>query len=132
MTVDDIYSLSKAWMFERMSSDVWDNYILPITNKVLGEIWEENNMLRMRRDKLPLLTMPVVTSRSDDLDDLGIEPEYQRDVIPKGIDSNLLMDDDLARKAIYDTEYNNARVAHQVILPVCIIERMYKEAEDAV
>lgn len=131
MTVDDIYYISKAYMFERMGSTVWDNYILPVTNKIIGEIWQENNMLRMKKGLLPLLKMPVAQLRTDDLDDLGIMEEYQRDVIPKGIDAMLLMDDDLARMGKYEAEYNNARVMHQVLVPVCKIEKLYKEAEDA-
>ncbi len=131
MTVDDVYYLSKAWMFERMSSDVWDNYILPVTNKIIAEIWEENNMLRMKKGLLPLLSCPRAQYRTDDLDDLGIMEEYQIDVIPKGIDAMLLLDDDMAKSGRYDTEYNNARVMHQVILPWCVIEHLYKEAEDA-
>lgn len=132
MTVQEIYTLCKAWMFEKPSSAIYDNYILPIMNKVLAEVYEENNMLRMKRGYLPLLEIPKVTSITDDLDTIGIMPEYQRDVIPKGIDSNFLMDDDLNKMSKYDVEYNNARVAHQVLLSYAKIAKLTEEAENAV
>lgn len=128
MTVEEIYKESIAWIFEKPSSQIYDNYILPITRKVLAEIFEENNMLRMKRDMLPLLEIPTVSDRKDNLDDLGILPEYQRNVIPKGIDSNFLMDDDLNKMSKYDVEYNNARVSLQVMVPQDKVEKLRKKA----
>ena len=130
MTVEEIYRESIAWIFEKSSSQIYDNYILPITRKVLAEIFEENNLLRMKRDMLPLLEIPTVSSRKDNLDDLGILPEYQRNVIPKGIDSNFLMDDDLNKMSKYDVEYNNARVALLVMVPQDKVEYLRKKAEE--
>ena len=133
MTVEEIYKESIAWIFEKPSSQIYDNYILPITRKVLAEIFEENNLLRMKRDMLPLLEIPTVSNRKDDLDDLGILPEYQRNVIPKGIDSNFLMDDDLNKMSKYDVEYNNARVALLAMVPQDKVEKLRKKAlENAV
>ena len=128
MTVEEIYRESIAWIFEKPSSQIYDNYILPITRKVLAEIFEENNLLRMKRDMLPLLEIPTVSDRKDDLDDLGILPEYQRNVIPKGIDSNFLMDDDLNKMSKYDVEYNNARVALLAMVPQDKVEELRKKA----
>lgn len=102
-------------MFEKPSSTIYDNYIIEITNKVLAEVFEENNMLRMFKGKEPFtdITEHQVSSLDDEID---YEPEYLLDVIPKGIDSNFLMDDDLSKMSIYQVEYNNARVAHQCIV----------------
>ena len=113
MTVNDLYKLTKAWMFEKNTSTIYDNYILPITNKVLAEVAEENNMARMFRGLRPLESIPQVTSLNDDLTDMGIMEEYQLEVIPKGVDANFLMDDDLNKMSLYQTEYNNARVKCQ-------------------
>ena len=58
----------------------------------------------------------------------SFEDEYLFDVIPKGIDANFLMDDDLSKMSIYQTEYNNARVYRQCLVPACKIEKLTKEA----
>ena len=125
MTVEEIYSMSKAWFFERPGSKNYDEFILPVFNKVLAEIYDDNNMLRMRNGKEALESIPYVTSRSDDLDELGIEEVYQRNVLPKGINANLLLDDDKGKMSKYDTEYENAVAQYKVILP-----SSYFEVED--
>lgn len=116
MTVQDIYKKSKSWMFEKPSSNIYDDYIIDIINKVLAETYEENNMCRVFNNLDPLTAIPQVSSTSDDLTNMGIMTEYQLDVIPKGIDANFLMDDDLSKMSKYDVEYNNARVAHQKLI----------------
>jgi len=130
MTVDEIYKECTAWIFEKPSSNIYDNYILPITRKVLAEIYEENNLLRIKKGMLPLLEIPTVSNITDDLDDIGILPEYQRNVIPKGIDSNFLMDDDLNKMSKYDVEYNNARVALLAMVPQDVYEKQMKKAKE--
>ena len=137
MTLNDLYQKTKAWMFYEPSSPVYDNYIIEIANKVLAEIYEENNMLRMFKGKLPFIDGVLahqVSSLTDELSDveggLGYEDEYLLDVIPKGIDANFLIDDDLGKMSIYQTEYNNARVMHQVLLSKCEMECMYKRARE--
>ena len=122
MTVSDIYKMTKAWMFENPNSNIYDNYIIDITNKVLAEVFEENNMLRMFRGMAPFMDgikNHLVSSMDDEID---FEDVYCYDVIPKGIDANFLMDDDLSKMSIYQTDYNNARVMHQVYLPQSVIE----------
>lgn len=122
MTVQEMYTKTKAWMFEKPSSTIYNNYIIEITNKVLAELYEENNMLRMFKGMAPFMDgvrYHQVSSMSDELD---YEDEYQYEVIPKGIDANFLMDDDLSKMSIYQTEYNNARVTHQVMVPQSVLE----------
>ena len=58
-------------------------------------------------------------------DEIDYEDEYQYDVIPKGIDANFLMDDDLSKMSIYQTEYNNARVMHQCMVPQSTLDEYY-------
>ena len=130
MTVQEMYQKTKAWMFEKLSSNIYDNYIIEITNKVLAETYEENNMLRMFKGKLPFIDGIASHQVSSLTDELDYEDEYLLDVIPKGIDSNFLMDDDLSKMSIYQTEYNNARVMHQVLLPQKTIDELWKKAEE--
>lgn len=129
MTVEEMYKKTKAWMFEKKSSKIYDDYIIEITNKVLAETFEENNMLRMFKGKSPFQDGIKAHQVPSDADistfELDYEEEYLYDVIPKGIDANFLMDDDLSKMSIYQTEYNNARVYHQVIVPQSTLEEFY-------
>ena len=125
MTVQEMYKKTKAWMFEKASSSIYDDYVVEITNKVLAELYEENNMMRMFKGYAPFMdgiASHQVTSMNDEID---YEEEYQYDVIPKGIDANFLMDDDLSKMSIYQTEYNNARVARQVMVSKSVIDEFY-------
>ena len=115
-------------MFEKPNSNIYDNSIIEITNKVLAETFNENNMLRMFKGYAPFLD----GVKAHQLDpnggleqEIDYEDEYLYDVIPKGIDANLLLDDDLSKMSIYQTEYNNARVANQVMVPQSVIEQFY-------
>lgn len=128
-TVNEIYQKSKRWIFEKPSSNIYDNYIIEITNKVLAELYEENNMCRMFYGKLPFVdgvAAHQVTSLSDEID---YEDEYVLDVIPKGIDANFLMDDDMSKMSKYDVEYNNARVTHQKMISKDRIAELLREAQ---
>ena len=131
MTVQDLYMKTKAWMFEKPSSTIYDNYIIEITNKVLAETYEENNMCRMFKGKLPFIDGISAHQVSNITDELDYEEEYLLDVIPKGVDANFLMDDDLTKMSIYQTEYNNARVMHQCMLSLDVIERLTEEARNS-
>lgn len=125
MTVQEMYQKTKAWMFEKPSSNIYDNYIIEITNKVLAETYEENNMCRMFKGKAPFFDGIAAHQVSSMTDELDYEEEYLYDVIPKGIDSNFLMDDDLSKMSIYQTEYNNARVMHQCMVSQEILDEYY-------
>lgn len=116
-------------MFEKVSSNIYDNYIIEICNKVLAETYDENNMCRMFYGKLPFVDGIGAHQVSNMNDELDYEEEYLLDVIPKGIDANFLMDDDLSKMSIYQTEYNNARVAHQKLVSAETVEQLTKEAK---
>ena len=130
MTLQELYSKTKAWMFEKPSSTIYDNYIVEIANKVLAETYEENNMCRMFKGKLPFIDGVAGHQVANITDELDYEDEYLLDVIPKGIDANFLMDDDLSKMSIYQTEYNNARVMRQCMVPLHTIEELTKKAEE--
>lgn len=128
MKLSEIYAKSKAWMFEKKSSTIYNDYIVEITNKIIAELYEENNMLRMFKGKLPFIDGPsahMVTALDSELD---YEEEYQYDVMPKGITANFLMDDDLSKMSLYQTEYNNARVIRQVMVSSSKIRELTEEA----
>ena len=128
MKLSEIYAKSKAWMFEKKSSTIYNDYIVEIANKIIAELYEENNMLRMFKGKLPFIDGPsahMVTELSNDID---FEEEYQYDVMPKGITANFLMDDDLSKMSLYQTEYNNARVMRQVMVSSSKIKELTEEA----
>lgn len=137
MTVEEIYTKTKAWMFEKPSSTIYNDYIIPICNKVLAETYEENNLLRCFKyykgdtTKLPFLDGVGAHQVSNTTDPIDYEDEFLLDIIPRGIDSYFLMDDDLQKMAILQTEYNNARVARQVVLADDIVESIFEEARKA-
>ena len=117
-------------MFEKPSSTIYNNYIVEIANKVLAETYEENNMCRMFKGKLPFIDGVSAHQVSSLEDDVDYEEEYLLNVIPKGIDANFLMDDDLAKMSIYQTEYNNARVAYQTLVPTDVVEYLTEKAKE--
>lgn len=117
-------------MFEKPSSTIYDNYIIEITNKVLAELYEENNMCRMFKGKVPFIDGISAHQVEYMTDELDYEEEYLLDVIPKGVDANFLMDDDLSKMSIYQTEYNNARVTHQCMVNQDIIDELTEEANE--
>ena len=123
MTLEEMYRKTKLWMFEKPSSKIYDPYVTEITNKVLAELYEENNMCRMFKGKEPFTDGIAAHQVSTLTDEIDYEEEYLYDVIPKGIDANFLMDDDLAKMSIYQTEYNNARVYHQCLVSKETLEK---------
>lgn len=137
MTVKELYEYCKSLMFEKPSSKIYDNYIIPITNSKLAELYEENNMIRMYYGLKPLTTIPQVTRTSDELgviesisslgEGLGIMPEVQKYVLPMGVVAEFLMDDDLSKKQIFDVKYNNARVQFQKLVPQDKINELESE-----
>lgn len=130
MKVKEIYAKSKAWMFEKKSSTIYNDYIIEITNKVIAELFEENNMLRMFRGKVPFIDGMENHMISNLEDDVDFEDKYQYEVMPKGITANFLMDDDLNKMSLYQTEYNNARVMNQCMVPVSTVEELTEQAKE--
>ena len=135
MLLSDIYKMSKAWMYEKKSSTIYNDYIIEVANKVLAETFEENNMCRMFKGKLPFIDGVMAHQIKNLQDTVDYEEEYLLDVIPKGISANFLMDDDLTKMSKYDTEYNNARVMNQRVVSSSRMKELYelaqKEVEDA-
>lgn len=119
MTVDELYSLTKTIMFEKPSSTIYDNYLIGNVNRVISELYLENNMERMFYGKPPLKEVPFVNGRSDEL---LFEEKFVNEIMPLGLASYFLLDDDLNKYSIYITDYKNARIMNQKLVPQEIID----------
>ena len=119
MTVDELYSLTKNIMFEKPSSTIYDNYLIGNVNRVISELFNENNMERMFYGKAPLTEVPLVKNRTDELQ---YEDVYLNEIMPLGLASYFLLDDDLNKYSIYITDYKNARIMNQKLVSQEIID----------
>ena len=127
MTGQEMYAKVKRWTFDKLSSPINDEYILEAINRVLAELFMENNMMRIAKDKTPLLSIPQY--QMDTLsEEIPYEDEYVYSVIPVGVGAYLLIDDDLGKYSIYTTDYNNLRVLNQRLNSTERIERAYADA----
>lgn len=118
-TVNEIYSLTKTLMFEKPSSTIYDSYLIGNLNRVLRETYEENNMERMFKGKAPLTEVPYVVNTTDVID---YEDVYLNEIIPLGLASYFLIDDDLNKYSIYITDYKNSRITNQKIVSQEVID----------
>lgn len=114
MTVSELYTLTKTVMHERMNSTIYDQYLIGNLNTIIMELYAENNMARVFKGKDELRTVPFVTSLTDEI---LYEDEYAYTAMPYGLASRFFVDDDLGRYSLYKTEYNNARVKAQKLIP---------------
>ena len=112
-TVNEIYIKTKALMFEKGSSKVYDDYVIDNLNLILMELFDENNVCRVFKGK-SLLSDPQQVEELDE--ELIYEDEYVLKVIPLGLAASFFVDDDLNKWSIFDTKYNNARVLSQKLV----------------
>ena len=124
-TVNEIYSDTKAKFFEKTSSTIYDAYLISNLNRVLMETFEENNMERMWNGKKPFAKCPLVTDRTDVIE---YEDTYLDLIIPLGLAAYFLIDDDLSKYSIYITDYKNARIMNQKMLPKEVIDELTSNA----
>ena len=113
VTASDIYAKAKGLMFEKASSTIYDNYLIPNLNQLLVETFEENNMERMFNGKPPLNSVPVLSLPQDEV---PYEQAYTDNILPLGLATSFFIDDDLSKYNLFNVRYNNARVAIQKIL----------------
>lgn len=125
MTVEELYSLTKTIMFEKPSSTIYDNYLIGNVNRVISELYMENNMERMFYGKPPLREVPFVKERSDVLQ---FEDKFVNEIMPLGLASYFLLDDDLNKYSIYITDYKNARIMNQKLVSQEIIDGFATDA----
>lgn len=113
MKVSELYKNTKAMFFEKPSSTIYDNYLIPNLNRVIVECFDYNNMERMFRGKKPLDSIPLVTSVNDEL---VYEDIYINHIMPIGLSAYFLIDDDLSKYSIYITDYKNELIKNQKIV----------------
>ena len=104
MTVQELYDLAKATMFEKPTSKDYDNYIIPWVNLLLSENFELNNHLRLKHDEDELDEVPWMESMDDEI---PYEREMIREILPYGLAANFFIDDDLSKYDILHRYYEN-------------------------
>lgn len=120
MTVQELYDKAKSRMYEKPSSTIYDDYVIENVNRVLDDLFRQNNALRMYNDTAPLTSVPYVSQLTDEIQ---YEDEYAYEVMPLGLAAYFLIDDDLAKYDIYYTDYQNAQVMRMRIVPKEKIEK---------
>ena len=123
MTVENLYQITKDVMYEKASSNIYDDKLINNLNILLVELFDENNMSRMFKDMKPLTEVPLVSSTSDEL---IYETEYLYEVLPFGLANRFEIDDDLNKHSIYEVYYNNARVKNQRMISKDRIDALSK------
>lgn len=118
MTVDELYSLTKIEMFEKPSSTIYNDFLIGNVNRVILDLFEENNMERMYFGKPPLKEIPLVKNSTDEIQ---YETTIANGIMPLGLSAYFFLDDDLNKYSIYITDYNNARIKNQKIVPQEVI-----------
>lgn len=116
MNVKELYALTKQMMFEKPSSTIYDSYLIGNLNALLVELFDENNLCRVWNGKKLLTAPQVIPSQNYSNVELEYEDEYVRYVLPLGLASRFLIDDDLNKYSLYNTDYKNARVIHQKLV----------------
>jgi hypothetical protein len=119
MNVNDLYTKTKQLMFEKGSSTIYDNYLIGNVNRVIEECFEWNNNERMFKGLPPLKEVPYVQTRDDEL---VYEDIYLNHIMPLGLASYFLIDDDLSKYSIYITDYKNALIQYQKFVPQGVID----------
>ena len=126
MTVEEIYSITKIIMFEKPSSTIYDNYLIQNLNRVLTDLFDENNMERLWNGKEQLTDYVIVSEREDDV---PYEPLYCQLIIPLGLATYFEIDDDLAKYNLYYTDYMNARIRYQRAIPQDVLDGTIKHTK---
>ena len=103
-TVQELYDLAKATMFEKPTSKDYDNYIIPWLNVLLQENFTLNNHLRLKHDEDELEDCPWMENMTDEV---PYEVEMCREILPYGLAANFFIDDDLSKYDILHRYYEN-------------------------
>ena len=106
-------------MFEKSTSRDYDNYYIPWVNVLLSENFDLNNSLLRAIGETPLEDIPSVSA---DTDVLPYEDRICREVLPYGLAAKFFIDDDLSKYDIFNTDYQNARMAYMKGRPVAMTD----------
>ena len=113
MTVNELYEHTKGIMFEKSSSTIYDNYVIPNVNRLIRELFDMNNSERIWNEKTPLSKPPYVSQMTDEI---KYEEVIVREIMPLGLAAYFFVDDDLSKYSIFITDYKNAKIVNQRIL----------------
>lgn len=115
-------------MFEKPSSTIYDNYVVDHLNRLLIELFDENNMARVFKGKEKLTEPQVIPSQNYQNIELIYEDEYVRNVLALGLAARFSIDDDLNKFSLLNVDYNNARVNAQKLVSR---NRLYAATEES-
>jgi len=116
MKVNEVYTLTKEIMFEKPSSTIYDNYLIGNLNRLLSELFNENNVARVFKGKEKLESPQVLPKQNYQDIEIELEDEYVMNILPLGLAARFMIDDDLNKYAIYNADYNNQRVMNQKLV----------------
>jgi len=116
MTVNDIYTIAKDLMNEKKNSTQYDGFLVSNLNRLLVELFNENNVARVFNGKDKLDAPQVIPSTNYKQVEIELENEYAANVLPLGLAARFFIDDDLNKYSIFNTDYNNARVFAQKLV----------------
>ena len=117
MTAKELYTMARHLMQDNMSSKNMDEYYITDINVLLAELFNENNALRLRANKGPLLNIPIVHKETESI---MYEPMMLYNILPKGLAARFFIDeDDRSKYTILQSDYMNART---MALPITLEE----------
>lgn len=119
MTAEELYKMAKTLMFEKSTSKDYDNYYIGNINIILVECFDLNNDIRISRGVSPLKNIPFVMKKDDVI---PYEEVVCNEILPQGLASRFLMDDDLAKFNIFTVYYENAKAKHSKIIEKEIVD----------
>lgn len=122
MKVKEVYELTKQIIYEKPTSTIWDKYLVGNLNRLLQELFRENNMCRVSKGLEKLEHPQTIPSQNYLNVEIELEEEYARNVLPLGLAAQFEIDDDYNKYSIFHTEYMNARTIQQRIVGVSRLE----------
>lgn len=112
-TVQNLFDVTAGLMNEeRSNTSLFNEFVLPIVNTVLSELFNDENNLRIRDGQEVLESAPYL----DSLDDtIPYHDELVRNVMPFGLGLYLYLGDDEMQKATYfSSKYDENRRRYAV------------------
>ncbi len=103
MTVQNVYDRALALMYTTNTDTTdYDDYVIPIINVMLSELFDINNGILLANDGTALTSIPTVTATTDTL---TYEDEITTAIMPYGLAGTLLTED----QSTYNlgTQYKN-------------------------
>lgn len=107
-TAQKVFDITLGLMNEStVNSPSFKTYFLPTLNTILGEVLEQENILRYRDNMEELTAAPYIVNMEDVI---PYHEELLRNVVPWGVGMVLwLGDDELERATFFSTKYDEGR-----------------------